>query len=351
MIAQTLNIGGHSIGEGQPVFVIAEAGVNHNGDINIARRLVDVAADSGADAVKFQTFDSSQLVAPEAAKASYQKETTGAGESQIDMLRALELPPESFKELQAHAEKRGIVFISTPFDHDSVDLLDVLGVPAFKVGSGEVGNLPLLRHIAAKGKPVILSTGMSYLGEVERAIQAIKETGNNQLVVLHCVSAYPTEAQDVNLRAMETLQRAFQVPVGFSDHTRGLEVPLAAVALGARVIEKHFTLDRAMKGPDHRASLEPAQLEGLIRGIREVERALGDGIKQPTQAESDIRGVARRSVYLRNAVAAGTVLGDEDLICLRPAGGIAPHQLDMVIGRRLRRDHPAGVMVEWGHLD
>ena len=346
-----VRIAGKTVGEGHPCFIIAEAGVNHNGDVDTALKLVDVAADAGADAVKFQTFDSDQVVAPEAPKATYQVETTGAEESQREMLRTLELPPESFHRLQSRCGERGIIFISTPFDHDSVDLLDRLGVPAFKVGSGEVGNLPLLRHIAAKGRPIILSTGMSYLGEVEWAIGAVHGAGNDQIMVLHCVSAYPTEPRDANLRAMETLAQAFQVPVGFSDHTRGLEVPLAAVALGARVLEKHFTLDRDMPGPDHRASLEPDQLRELVRGIRAVESALGDGVKQPAAAETNIRGVARRSIYLRNLVDAGAILREEDLICLRPAGGIPPHQLDAVVGRRLRRACPAGAAVAWSDLD
>ena len=346
-----IRIADYTIGDGQPCFIIAEAGVNHNGDIGIARKLVDVAAEAGADAVKFQTFNSDQIVAPAAPKADYQVDTTGADESQSEMLRKLELPPESFGELQDHSSERGIVFISTPFDHDSVDLLDGLGVPAFKVGSGELVNLPLLRHIATKGKPIILSTGMSYLGEVETAVEAIHEAGNERIVILHCVSAYPTEPRDANLKAMETISRAFQAPVGFSDHTQGLEVALAAVALGARVLEKHFTLDRGMPGPDHRASLEPDQLKELVRGVREVERALGDGVKRPTEAESNVRGVARRSIYFRNPVDAGAVLREDDLICLRPAGGIPPDQFDLVVGRTLRRSSPAGAAVAWSDLD
>ena len=346
-----LEIAGRYIGEGHPCFIIAEAGVNHNGDIGMARKLVDVAAEAGADAVKFQTYNSDQIVAPDAPKADYQIITTGAGETQAEMLRKLELPPESFRELQDHSAKKGIIFISTPFDHDSVDLLDSLDVPAFKVGSGELVNLPLLRHIAGKGKPIILSTGMSYLGEVERALDAIYEAGNDQVIVLHCVSAYPTEPRDANLRAMHTMSQAFGVPVGFSDHTQGLEVPLAAVALGASVIEKHFTLDRSMSGPDHRASLEPRELKELVRGIRDVERALGDGRKRPTEAESNIRVAARRSIYLRNQVAKGAVLRGEDLICLRPAGGIPPDQVDMVAGRKMRRTRPAGAALAWSDLD
>ena len=346
-----IEIAGRPIGEGHPCFIIGEAGVNHNGAVDLARELVDAAADAGVDAVKFQTYNSEQLVAPEAAKADYQVDTTGADETQGEMLRKLELPAESFHELQAAGADRGVIFISTPFDHDSVDLLDGLDVPAFKVGSGELTNLPLLRHIASKGRPMILSTGMSYLGEVERALGAVRKAGNEQVAILHCVSAYPTEPRDANLRAMQTMGRAFGVPVGFSDHTQGLEVPLAAVALGASVIEKHFTLDRNMEGPDHRASLEPDELRELVRTIREVESALGDGHKRPTAAESNIRGAARRSIYLRNQVDEGSVLLGEDLICLRPAGGIPPDQIDMVEGRRMRRARPAGTTIAWSDLD
>jgi N-acetylneuraminate synthase/N,N'-diacetyllegionaminate synthase len=346
-----IEIAGRPIGEGRPCFIIGEAGVNHNGDVDLARKLVDAAADAGVDAIKFQTYNSDQLVAPDAAKADYQVDTTGASETQGEMLRKLELPTESFQTLQGASADRDVTFISTPFDHDSVDLLDSLGVPAFKVGSGDLTNLPLLRHIASKGRPMILSTGMSYLGEVERALVAVHETGNEQVAILHCVSAYPTEPRDANLRAMQTIDRAFGVPVGFSDHTQGLEVPLAAVALGASIIEKHFTLDRNMEGPDHRASLEPGELKELVRGIRDVESALGDGHKRPTEAESNIRGAARRSIYLRNEVSESSVLQGEDLICLRPAGGIPPDQIDMVEGRKMRHTRPAGTALTWSDLD
>ena len=346
-----IQIAGRTIGEGHPCFILGEAGVNHNGSVDLARKLVAAAADAGVDAVKFQTYDSNQLVAREAQKADYQVGTTGAGETQGEMLQKLELPAESFRELQATSADRGVTFISTPFDHDSVDLLDSLDVPAFKVGSGDMTNLPLLRHIATKYRPMILSTGMSYLGEVERALDAVNETGNDQVAILHCVSAYPTEPRDANLRAMQTMGQAFGVPVGFSDHTQGLEVPLAAVALGACIIEKHFTLDRNMEGPDHRASLEPDELKELVRTIREVESALGDGRKRPTAAESNIRSAARRSIYLRNQVAGGAILRGEDLICLRPAGGISPDRIDMVEGRKMRHTRPAGAELTWSDLD
>ena len=346
-----IEIAGRPIGEGHPCFIIAEAGVNHNGDIDLAKRLVDVAADANADAVKFQTFKTDHLVARDAPKAVYQEETTGSDKSHMEMLRELELPTESFVELQRHAARREIVFISSPFDHDSVDFLDALDVPAFKVPSPETVNLPLLRHIANKGRPIILSTGMSYLGEVERAVNAIHDAGNDQLVLLHCVSAYPTQPRDVNLRAMRTMGQAFQVPVGFSDHTQGLEVPLAAAALGARVLEKHFTLDRGMAGPDHRASLEPDELARLVAGVRDVQESLGDGIKRPTEAELNVKYVARRSIYVRNSIDAGTPIREDDLICLRPSGGIPPTQFDEVVGKRPRRSLHTGEALAWSDLD
>ena len=348
---ERIEIDGRAIGAGARCFIIAEAGVNHNGDVETAKRLVDVAVESGSDAVKFQTFSVDLLVAPDAPKAEYQRVTTGGEESQAEMIRKLELPDAAFRELEAYCEERGIIFLSSPFDHASVDLLDEIGVSAFKVPSGEIVNLPLLRHIAQKGKPVILSTGMSYLGEVERAIRTVREAGNEQLVVLHCISNYPTDASDVNLRAMETMSRAFGVRVGFSDHTLGINVPLAAVALGACLIEKHFTLDRNMAGPDHRASLEPEELKAMVQGIRTVEQALGDGIKEPAESEFNTRQVARRSIYLRTAADAGTVLREEDLVALRPTGGIPPDQFDFVIGRRLRRSLPAGTLLTWNALE
>ena len=347
----TIDIAGHQVGPGNPCFIIAEAGVNHNGDLDLAKQLVDAAAQANADAVKFQTFKAENLVSPQAPKAEYQVETTGAEHSQLDMIRNLEFSPEAFVELQAYSHERGIVFISTPFDHESVDLLASMNVPAFKIPSGETVNLPLIRHVASKGKPMILSTGMSYLGEVERAVHTIRETGNDKLVVLHCVSNYPASAQDVNLKAMGTIAQSFQVPVGYSDHTLGLEVPLAAVALGACVIEKHFTLDRNMPGPDHRASLEPDELTALVAGIRTVEQSLGSGEKKPAKSEMKNRQVIRRSVYLRRDVEAGSVLTEDDLILLRPADGIAPEHYDEVLGRQVRRALAKGTALSWNNLE
>ena len=329
--------------------MIAEAGVNHNGDVALAQRLVDVAADAGADAVKFQTFRAELVASASAPKAAYQAHATGA-ESQLDMLRRLELAPAAHETLQRRSAERGLVFLSTPFDLESLDLLDALDVAAFKVASGEITNLPFLDAIARRKRPVILSTGGADLREVETAVRTIGDAGNRELVLLHCVSAYPAEARDANLRAMQTLERAFDVPVGFSDHTRGLEVPLAAAALGAVVIEKHFTVSRELDGPDHRASLEPDELAALVRGIRAVEASLGTGDKRPAAAELEIVGMARRSLHVRDAAPAGTEVTRDMLTTLRPPGGIEPARWLDVVGRRLTRALPAGARLEWTDL-
>jgi N-acetylneuraminate synthase len=324
--------------------VIAEAGVNHNGDPEIARQLIDAAVEAGADAVKFQTFKAEQVVSAQAPKADYQLQTTDESESQFDMLRKLELSQEAHRKLQAYCQSKGILFISTPFDATSVDFLDALGVPAFKVSSGEVTNLPLLRHIALKGKPVILSTGMSTLVDVGQAVQEIRVAGNDQLVLLHCVSNYPADPQDVNLRAMRTMAAAFQVPAGYSDHTPGLEVPLAAVALGACVVEKHFTLDRDMPGPDHKASLEPSGLKALVRGIRIVESALGDGRKEPAASEANTASVARRSLVAACAIPAGTKLTLDHIEIKRPGTGLPPAMQPYLVGLTLKEDLQTGAV-------
>jgi N,N'-diacetyllegionaminate synthase len=347
----TVTVDRRPIGPGHPVFVIAEAGVNHNGDLDLARRLVDVAAGAGADAVKFQTFAADRVAAREAPKADYQRQTTSADESQQEMLRRLELSAEAHRELQEHARRRGLTFLSTPFDEASADLLDSLGLPAIKIGAGEVTNLPFLQHVARKGRPIILSTGMSSLDEVGAAVGAVREAGNADLILLHCVSEYPARPGDANVRAMLTLAAAFGTPVGYSDHTPGLEVALAAVALGASVIEKHFTVDRALPGPDHRASLEPAQLGELVRAIRVVEQALGDGIKTPTAGELGNRVVARRSLAAAVDLPAGVALTREALCALRPATGISPAALATVIGRKLARARRAGELIAWSDLE
>ena len=348
---ENVTTGSLSIGPNFPCFVIAEAGVNHNGDLELARRLVDVAAEAGADAVKFQTFRADRLVSPTAPKAAYQRQTTDAGESQLDMLRRLELSPAAHRELSDYCRQRGLIFLSTPFDEESADLLDELDVLAFKIGSGEVTNHPFLEYVARKGKPIILSTGMSYLSEVDEAVRVLRDAGCEQLILLHCVSSYPAAPADANLKAIQTLAAAFGVPVGYSDHTPGIEVALAAVALGACVIEKHFTLDRNLPGPDHRASLEPPELRALISGVRTVERALGDGIKRPVPAEADTRAVARRSLAARVDIPAGVIVEAGMLTALRPADGIPPGLIRRVIGRRTRRSLTAGQFIDWSDLE
>jgi N,N'-diacetyllegionaminate synthase len=341
----TLRIGQRNIGRGEPVFIIAEAGVNHNGDLALARQLVDVAAHAGADAVKFQTFKAEKVVSPQAPKAGYQLQTTGADESQLELVKRLELPFEAFRELFVYCQDKGILFLSTPFDEESADFLDALGVAAFKVPSGEITNLPFLTHVARKGKPLIVSTGMSYLGEVETAVRAIVEAGNRNIVLLHCVSNYPADPSDANLRAMRTLSAAFGMPVGFSDHTLGLEVALAAVSLGACMLEKHFTLDRNLPGPDHRASLEPDQLKALVQGIRNVEAALGHGRKEPAASETNTAGAARRSLVAGRDIPAGTMLSEEDIALKRPGTGLPPALWPYLLGRTARVAIPAGTLL------
>ena len=341
-----IRIGNRAVGFGEPVFIIAEAGVNHNGDVELAKRLINVAAEAGADAVKLQTFKAERVVSATAPKAEYQLQTTDAVESQLDMLRRLELSLEAHRELQAYCQERGVLFMSTPFDEESADLLDELGVPVFKVGSGEITNWPFLEYVARKGKPIILSTGMSYLSEVDEAVRVIRDAGCDQLVLLHCVSNYPADPADANLRAMQTLAAAFGVPVGYSDHTLGIEVAIAAVALGACVIEKHFTLDRSLPGPDHRASLEPDELKSLVRGIRTVEAALGHGCKKPAASEANTAAVARRSLVAVQDIPAGTTLTEELIATKRPGTGLPPAMRPYLVGRTVRVSVPDGTLLK-----
>lgn len=336
---------------GPGCFVIAEAGVNHNGDMAVAHRLIDAAAAAGADAVKFQTFKADRLASAEAPKAAYQKETTGTAESQLDMLRRLELDEAQHAELMRHCADAGILFLSTPFDEDCADMLARLGVAAMKTPSGELTNLPYLAHVARLSLPMIVSTGMADLAEVAQAVAAIEAAGAPALALLHCVSAYPAPPEDANLRAMDTLARCFGVPVGFSDHTQGIAIPLAAAALGARVIEKHVTLDRTLPGPDHKASLEPAELADMVAGIRAVLAALGDGRKRPAAREAEVAAVARKSLVLARALPAGAVLAAGDLTAKRPGTGIPPGRAAELVGRSLRRALPADHPLGWGDLD
>lgn len=339
-------------------FIIAEAGVNHNGDPLLALELVDTAARCGADAVKFQTFSADKLVAPGAEKAEYQKRETGHG-NQHAMLKALEISESLHRELVVRCAQVGIEFMSTPFDEDAVDFLLSLGMKRIKVPSGEITNEPFLAFLAAKGVPLIISTGMANMDEIQRAVSIIESTRTvagfaeplaDMLTILHCTSNYPAACGDVNLRAMQSIGRDTGIPVGYSDHTLGLAVSTAAVALGAVVIEKHFTLDRSMAGPDHKASLSPEELTTLIQQIRDVEMALGSSIKQPTASELPVRALVRRSVTVTRSVVAGTVLVEKDLVLLRPGTGITPAELPMVIGKRAVHDLEAGTTLQWSDL-
>lgn len=343
--------GGRRIGTGQPCFIIAEAGVNHDGSLDLARRLVDAAADAGADAVKFQTFRADELASPEAAQAEYQARNTGQRESQLDMLRRLELSPEAHHELRRRCLDRGLIFLSTPFEEKSADFLVSLGVPLLKIPSGEITNLPFLAHVARAGLPLIVSTGMATLAEVGEAVHVLRRDAGAGLVLLHCVSNYPARTADVNLKAMETLRSAFGLPVGYSDHTEGLEVALAAVALGACVLEKHFTLDRSLPGPDHRASLEPGELASLVRGVRAVEASLGHGRKEPAAAEAETAAVIRKSVVAARDVPRGARLAAEDLAVRRPGTGLPPSRLAGLLGRRAARDLRRGAPLTDGDVE
>lgn len=328
--------------------IIAEAGVNHNGELSLARQLVDVAADAGADVVKFQTFSADSLVTRSAGKAGYQTLATDASESQHAMLRRLALTRSMHDELIAHCKRRDIPFFSTAFDLESVDLLVELGLDSFKVPSGELTNLPYLRKIGAFGLPVIVSTGMASLSEVEAALNALESAGTSRdrITVLHCNTQYPTPMADVNLRAMLTIRDTFGVAVGYSDHTLGIEIAIAAVALGATVIEKHFTIDRTLPGPDHRSSLEPDELRAMVLAIRNVEIAMGDGVKRPSPSEAENVAVARKSIVAARPIATGEVLSADNLAVKRPGTGISPMQWDDVIGRPARRAFAADEAIE-----
>jgi N,N'-diacetyllegionaminate synthase len=328
--------------------IIAEAGVNHNGDVALAKKLIDAAVDAGADIVKFQTFNADRLAAPGARKAAYQSQSTDGQESQSEMLRRLELTPEMHKDLIEHCALRRIGFLSTGFDIESVDLLASLGQDRFKIPSGEITNLPYLRHIGHFGKTVILSTGMATLGEIEAAIDVLEQAGTPRatLTVLHCTTEYPAPMADVNLRAMQNISAAFGVEVGYSDHTQGIEVAIAAVALGACVIEKHVTLDRSLPGPDHRASLEPDEFKAMVAAIRNIEIAMGDGIKRLTPSEAKNKPVARKSLVACKAIMAGTIFSAENITAKRTGTGISPMHWDEVIGRAASRDFAADEPIE-----
>lgn len=322
-------------------FIIAEAGVNHNGSLDLAKKLIDVAVEAGADAVKFQTFKAEKLVSKKAQKAEYQKQTTDAAESQYDMIKKLELDEPAHRELIRYCGEKKIRFLSTPFDHESIELLNTLGMEIFKIPSGEITNLPYLRHIGGLGKEVILSTGMADLGEIEDALDLLVSSGTpkEKITILHATTEYPCPMDEVNLRAMGTIASAFGIRTGYSDHTRGIEVPIAAVAMGASVIEKHFTLDRTMEGPDHKASLEPDELCAMVAAIRNIEKALGEGIKKPSPSEAKNMAVARKSIVAARPIRAGEAFTSENIAIKRPGTGISPMRYDEIVGERAARDY------------
>lgn len=328
------------------VFIIAEAGVNHNGSIDIAKKLIDVASEAGVDAVKFQSFKAEKIVSKYTPKAEYQKKTTDSNEKQLEMIKKLELDYEKHKELMNYCKTKGVMFLSSPFDLESIDLLHKLGLEIFKIPSGEITNLPYLRKIGRLKKKVILSTGMATLGEIEAALDVLRENGSNDIVVLHCNTEYPTPMEDVNLRAMLTIKEAFKVEVGYSDHTLGIEVPIAAVALGAKVIEKHFTLDKNMEGPDHKASLEPNELKEMVKAIRNIEKALGNGIKKPSKSELKNKQLVRKSIVAKRFIKKGEVFTEENITVKRPGNGISPMRWDEIIGKVANKDYKEDELIE-----
>ncbi|MBE7940345.1 MULTISPECIES: N-acetylneuraminate synthase [Ramlibacter] len=342
----------------QPVFVIAEAGVNHNGSLEMALKLVEAAHAAGADAVKFQTFRAEDVVTPDAVTADYQRSNTGET-NQFDMIRKLELDEAEHARIAAHAAALGIEFFSTPFSLEAVDLLVRLGVKRMKIPSGEITNKPLLQHAAATGLPLLMSSGMATLEEMRTAVHWIAQAREaaglppvapDNLVLMHCTSAYPAPADALNLRAIRSIADAFGLPVGYSDHSQGLEAALAAVALGATVIEKHLTLDHALPGPDHLASADPQEMVAMVRAIRTVQAMLGDGVKRPQPVEANTRDVARRSVVTTRALPRGHVLAAGDLALRRPGTGIPPDQMALVVGRALAQDLPAHTTLQWAQL-
>ncbi|MCV3376574.1 N-acetylneuraminate synthase [Campylobacter sp. IFREMER_LSEM_CL2194] len=328
--------------------VIAEAGVNHNGDINLAKRLIEVASEAGADFVKFQTFVAKNCISKNAKKAEYQLQTTDENQSQLDMVKKLELSKQDHEILIEHCKKFNIKFLSTAFDLESIDLLVKFDIEIFKIPSGELTNLPYLKKIASFNKNIILSTGMATLGEIEKVLDILVQNGTqrDKIIILHCNTEYPTPFEDVNLRVMQTLKKAFCLPVGYSDHTLGITIPIAAVAMGACVIEKHFTLDKSMQGPDHQASLEPEELKAMIKSIRELEQAFGDGIKIPSKSESKNKVIARKSLVAKKAIKKGECFSEENLTTKRPGDGICAMEYDKYLGKIASREYAEDELID-----
>ena len=327
--------------------IIAEAGVNHNGSVDAAKKLIDAAVNSGADLVKFQTFKAETLVTTTAEKADYQKNLTDRSETQFEMIKKLELDRAAHEELIQYCEQKGTRFLSTAFDHDSIDLLAELNIPFFKIPSGDITNLPYLRHIGRMGKSIVMSTGMATLKEVRAALNILLEAGaeKNKITVLHCNTEYPTSMEDVNLKAMLTMRDELGVAIGYSDHTLGIEVPVAAVALGASVIEKHFTLDRTLPGPDHAASLNPEELKAMVAAIRNIEKAKGDGIKKPSESERKNIPIARKSIVAKKPISKGELFSEKNLTVKRPGTGISPMEWDTYIGKLSDREYQADELI------
>ena len=333
---EEMEIGTKKVGGSNPSFIIAEAGVNHNGNIKQAKELVDIAADAGADAVKFQSFIARELAVPNLKKAEYQEKKNP--ESQFEMLKKLELSELEFREIYEYCEEKGPVFLSTPFDFKSADMLEQIGVVAYKISSGDLNNYPFLSYVSKKGKPMILSTGMSNWDEIEKAVTSIFLEGNKQLVLLQCTTSYPTKFEEVNLNAMLAMRERFEASIGFSDHTPGIEASVAAVALGAKVIEKHFTIDKNLPGPDHKASLSPEELKNLVSSIRHVEAALGSPEKTASQSEKKIMAVVRKKIVAVSDIPSGTILSRNELALKRAEEGLDPDQFEKLIGKKTKRN-------------
>lgn len=329
-------------------FIIAEIGVNHNGSIELAKEMIKSASDCGVDAVKFQTFVSEDLVTEDAKKADYQNENTSE-KTQFEMLKKLELTFDDFKELKDYAFDNGVMFLSSPFDKKSVDLLENLDVPAYKLGSGELNNFELIDYVQKTGKPIIISTGMATLDEIKETYEFIDDKEN--LIVLHCITGYPTSFEEANLNFIKTLQSELDSPIGFSDHSPGIELPIAAVALGACVVEKHFTIDKTLDGPDHKASLNPEEFKAMVDAIRNVEVAMGDGVRKFSENELEIKKVARKSIIINKDISKDTIIERDMLTIKRPGTGIAPKEINKVIGKKINKDLASGTVLKWEYLD
>jgi N-acetylneuraminate synthase/N,N'-diacetyllegionaminate synthase len=345
-----IEIRGKMLGDGEPCFVIAEAGVNHNGSLDAAKKLIDIAKWAGADAVKFQAFSADDLVTKDAEKAEYQKAACGP-QSQYDMIKGLELGEDEFRELARYSKERELIFLSTPFSARSADILEDIGVPAYKIASGDLTNIPLLKHIARKAKPLIISTGMSVLEEVEYALEAVREEGSKDIALLHCITSYPARLGEANLRAINTLRKEFGLPTGFSDHTLGIIAPIAAVAMGACILEKHFTLDKSLPGPDHKASMEPSGLKEMVDALRDVEKAMGTGEKVPSLEEEKIKKVARRSIVAGINIPKGAAISEEMLTLKRPGMGLSSINIPEIVGRRTKRSISRDELIGWEMLE